>query len=118
MIMRGPIFYIFLAFLVSTRIFSQDFVNGLDDIPLFSGMNGVDDTFVIFDKVDGRYVYSEIEGEATLKKVKNFYETILPNLGWSVAKKNFYQRGQETLEIKFETDKNITKVIFSIFPKK
>jgi hypothetical protein len=116
--MKKLFFYIFLVFLVSTRTFSQDFVNGLDDIPLYSGMSGVDDTFVIFDKVDGRYVYSEIEGQATLKKVKNFYEIILPNLGWSVAKKNFYQRGQETLEIKFETEKNITKVIFSIFPKK
>lgn len=116
--MKKSPFFILLAFLVSTVTFSQDFVNGLDDIPLYTGMNGVDETFVIFDKVDGRYVYSEIKGKAAIKKVKNFYEIILPNLGWSLTKKNLYQRGQETLEIKFEVDKNITKVTFSIFPKK
>ena len=41
--MKKLFFYIFLVFLVSTRTFSQDFVNGLDDIPLYSGMSGVDD---------------------------------------------------------------------------
>ena len=51
-------------------------MNGLDDIPLYSGMGSIDNHHLSYlIKLMERPVYSEIEGRATLKKkVKNFYE--------------------------------------------
>ena len=43
-------------------------------------MKNVEDSFVLFDKIDGRYLYSETEGYYNIKEISKFYRNVLPNL--------------------------------------
>ena len=45
-------------------------------------MKNVEDSFVLFDKIDGRYLYSETQGYHNKKEISKFYKNVLPNLGW------------------------------------
>ena len=54
----------------------------MEDIPIFKEMQYVEDSLVLFDKVDGRYVSSEINGRYEKSEITEFYNKILPNLGW------------------------------------
>ncbi len=111
--------YTFCLFFIFFSFGSQanEFVYGLGDIPIFKDMQNEEDSLVLFDKVEGRYAYSEIIGEYKIKEIEQFYNTVLPNLGWEKKKKLFI-RGNENLEIRYFVEENKTKVIFSIFPKK
>ena len=80
-------------------------------------MKNVEDSFVLFDKIDGRYLYSETEGYYNKKEISKFYKNVLPNLGWIFVKENKFERADEILEIKFEEVDKLTKVLFSISPK-
>ena len=65
----------FLFFLVSYNSYALKFINGLEDIPLYKKMEYVEDSLILFDKIDGRYVSVEINGdylhaEATSKWMK------------------------------------------------
>ena len=108
------LFFLFFSF----GSLANEFVYGLGDIPIFKNMKNEEDSFILFDKVEGRFAYSEISGEYTVKETEKFYNTVLPNLGWEKKKKNLFKRGNENLEIKYFIKENKTKVIFSIFPKK
>ena len=108
------IFFIFFSFGSP----ANDFVHGLGDIPIFKDMQNEEDSLVLFDKAEGRFAYSEIIGEYTVKEIEKFYNTVLPNLGWKKKKKNLFKRGNENLEIKYFEKENKTRVVFSIFPKK
>ncbi len=108
------LFFLFFSF----SSLANDFVYGLGDIPIFKDMQNREDSFVLFDKVEGRFAYSEIIGEYKVNEIEKFYNIVLPNLGWKKKKKNFFKRGNENLEIKYSIKENKTKVIFSIFPKK
>ena len=44
-------------------------------------MQNVEDSFILFDKVEGRYLYSEVEGDYDKKEINDFYKNVLPNLG-------------------------------------
>ena len=37
---------------------------------------------VLFDKIDGRFVSSEMIGKYEIKEIQIFYNSVLPNLGW------------------------------------
>ena len=68
--------------------------------PNFKNMKNVEDSFVLFDKIDGRYLYSETEGYHNKKEISKFYKNVLPNLGWIFVKENKFERADEILEIK------------------
>ena len=97
---------------------ADGFVEGLGDIPNFKNMQQVEDSFILFDKVEGRYLYSEVEGDYDEKEINNFYKDVLPNLGWKILDNNQFERGNEILEIKYQRLDNSTKILFSIAPKK
>ena len=69
--------------MVSHTSYSLKFINGLEDIPLYKKMEYVEDSLILFDKIDGRYVSVEINGDYEEEEVIEFYKMILPNLGWS-----------------------------------
>ena len=106
-----PLLFIFAS------INAEDFVDGLGDIPNFKDMKNVEDSFVLFDKIDGRYLYSETEGYYNKKEISKFYNSVLPNLGWVLIKENKFERADEVLEIKFEQVDKMIKALFSISPK-
>ncbi len=99
----------FLFFLVSYNFYALKFINGLEDIPLYKKMEYVEDSLILFDKIDGRYVSVEIYGDYKEEEVVKFYKKILPNLGRKEIKFLIFNRNNETLEIicKRGKEKNI-----------
>ena len=67
------------------------FIEGLGDIPIYKEMDYVEDSLILFDKVDGRYVSTKTKGKYSKKEVKEFYFKTLPNLGWKIQKKKFFR---------------------------
>ena len=105
-----------LFFLVSYTSYALKFINGLEDIPLYKKMEYVEDSLILFDKIDGRYVSVEINGDYEEEEVIEFYKMILPNLGWSEKKSLTFNRNNETLEIICKREKEKIYVKFNIFP--
>ena len=106
-----------LTFL-SFQVIAEEFVYGLGDVPIFKDMSSIEDSYIIFDKVDGRYLYSEIKGKYEILEIKEYYKKVLPNLGWKFFEKNSFVRADEILEIQYFIDDEETKVVFTISPKK
>ena len=105
-----------LFFLVSYNSYALKFINGLEDIPLYKKMEYVEDSLILFDKIDGRYVSVEINGDYEEKEVIGFYKMILPNLGWREKKSLIFYRNNETLEIICKREKEKIFVKFNIYP--
>ena len=105
-----------LFFLVSYNSYALKFINGLEDIPLYKKMEYVEDSLILFDKIDGRYVSVEIYGDYKEEEVVKFYKMILPNLGWKERKSLIFNRNNETLEIICKRGKEKIYVKFNIFP--
>ena len=83
-IARSRINFIFIlkfSFLISFLAFAEDFVYGLEDIPVYKNMKYVENSNVLFDKIDGRFVSSEMIGKYEIKEIQIFYNSVLPNLG-------------------------------------
>ena len=112
-------FLLVFKFLVisSFSAVAEDFVYGLDDIPVFKEMRYIENSNVLYDKIDGRFVSSEMIGNYSIEDIKEFYISVLPNLGWEEVNVNLFQRGDEYLEIKLESIKSASKIKFSIYPK-
>ena len=105
-----------LFFLFSFISQALKFINGLEDIPMYKKMEYVEDSLILFDKIDGRYVSVEIAGDYDESKVLKFYKKILPNLGWKEKKPLIFTRNSETLEIISKKEKDQVYIKFNIFP--
>ena len=105
-----------LFFLFSFTSQALKFINGLEDIPMYKKMEYVEDSLILFDKIDGRYVSVEITGDYDEGKVLKFYKKILPNLGWKEKKPLIFTRNSETLEIISKKEKDQVYIKFNIFP--
>ena len=83
-------------------------------------MEYVEDSLILFDKIDGRYVSVEIYGDYEEEEVIAFYKMILPNLGWREKKSLIFNRNNETLEIicKREKEKIQIKIQIKINKRK
>ena len=77
----------------------------------------MEDSNVLFDKIDGRFVSSEMIGNYNVNDIKEFYISVLPNLGWEKIDENLFERGSEYLEIRLKSFNSISKIKFSIYPK-
>ena len=110
------IIFFLLFFLVSSTLYALKFINELEDIPLYKKMEYVEDSLILFDKIDGRYVSVEITGYYDEEKVLKFYKKILPNLGWKEKKSLIFNRNNETLEIISREEEDKTYIKFNIFP--
>ncbi len=75
------------------------FLKGLDDLPLTPGLREIKDAGVVFDKPEGRIVEAFAEGDLSVAKVRSFYATTLPQLGWRAEGAGRYRREGEVLNI-------------------
>ena len=114
--MKNIIFLILI--LRSFNPLSETFLRGIDDIPTYKNMVHVEDSLVMFDKINGRFVSTEIIGSYNYAEVSEFYKKILPNLGWNLITKNLYRRGEESLELEYKLDGKLLRVLFNISPNK
>jgi hypothetical protein len=104
--------------LVSFNSLCEMFLKGIDDIPTYKNMIHVEESLVMFDKINGRFISTEIIGEYEYSEVSEFYNKILPNLGWRLIKKNQFSRSEESLELEYKLDGKDLRVVFNISPKK
>ena len=110
----------FLFFLIKNtyiQVLASEFVYGLEEIPVYKEMEYVDESNVLFDKINGRFVSSEIMGDYNIQEIKSYYSSVLPNLGWLRVNESLFERGREYLEISVLKENSMSKVKFSIFPK-
>jgi len=94
------------------------YLSGVDDLPLMAGLEEAPDQGVIFDTPDGRIVEAYASGPVDAGRVREFYQTSLPQLGWSQTGPGQYVREGEqlTLEI-LNSDPTSTAVRFQLKPK-
>ena len=110
---------IFLTFiLISFKVLSETFLKGINDIPTYKNMVHAEESLIMFDKINGIFVSTEIIGKYNYSEVSEFYKKILPNLGWKLITKNLYRRGEESLELEYKLDGKQLRVLFNISPNK
>ena len=83
-------FKVLILIFLSFQANAEEFVYGLGDVPIFKDMKSIEDSYIIFDKVDGRYLYSEIKGKYKILEIQEYYKKVLPNLGWKFFEKNSF----------------------------
>ena len=110
-------FFLFLVVNTCIQVSASEFVYGLEEIPVYKEMEYVDESNVLFDKINGRFVSSEIIGDYNVQEIKSYYSSVLPNLGWHKINESLFERGREYLEISVLEENSMSKVKFSIFPK-
>ena len=101
-----------LALSITTGAFqaraADGFVSGFEDLPLMDGLTQVAQESVLFDTPQGRIVQASAVGTATQASVVSFYDSTLPQLGWTRSAAATYQREGETLRLEFSmTDQQL-----------
>ena len=110
---------IFLALIfISFNSFCETFLKGIEDIPTYKNMVYVEESLVMFDKINGRFISTEVIGKYKYSEVSEFYNKILPNLGWILVKNNLFIRAEESLELEYKLDGKNLRVVFNISPNK
>ena len=78
------------------------FVGGIEDLPLMSGLTDIPDAGVVFETPAGRIVEAQaLTGSNNKDAVLDFYDATLPQLGWTKIKRGQYSREGETLILEF-----------------
>ena len=101
----------------SSFLKSNNFIDGVEDIPLHEKMEFVENSLILFDTNEGRIVQLDTKGKVEKKVVKDFYNELLPNLGWSFVKENKFSRQDEIIEIEFSEENDFLYLKFKIFSK-
>lgn len=91
------------------------FLAEFEDLPLPQGLSEVPGG-IVFDTPQGRIVDISATGRIGVQAVLSFYAQTLPQLGWTPAGANEFQRDNETLRIDVDADGNATTVRFSVKP--
>ncbi len=96
----AALFALFLFFLAAgQQAFATDYLSGISDLPLPSGLVEQKDKSTVFDSAVGRVVTAYASGPGTAASVHGFYGDTLPQLGWSETDEGNWRRGNETLKI-------------------
>ena len=130
--MKTKIFIVCLACIISSCSYFQpkvsgnsasqvvspekEYVFGSDDIPLFSGLQLLEDDSSTFDSPVGSIIVSKYLGDFRLRSVKSFYLEALPQLGWKlISNQNdiiSFIREDDKLEIRFNYGSKVLYVRF------
>jgi hypothetical protein len=96
-----------------TRFFSL-----LSDIPLMPELYEVTKDSMSFDKPEGRIVEAVAASETqNINQIRAFYESTLPQLGWTAKGPYSYVREGETLSLRLESRGTLNIVHLSLSPK-
>ena len=84
-----------------------EFFSVLQDTPIMPGLKELPEQTIIFDKPEGRIIESVAVIESGNKEgIQRYYETILPQFGWSKISNDSFARKTELLKISFENHQN------------
>ena len=114
-----------LVLLGANAVRANDFVPGLDDIPLAPGLVAADEPDLVFDKPEGRLVETSATSRQSEKKLRDFYAVTLPQMGWQAEKStkdsakdsDRYRRDQEVLTLVTHRKDGKTDIIFRLNPQ-
>ena len=110
--------FILIALVVSFQLNSEiKFITGIEDLPIFDSLEIDEDNLIIFDKADSRLITVNLSGSVNLEEVKDYYESILPNLGWKMRNKKEYVRDAEVLKLEYEVKNKKVYLTLQIKPK-
>lgn len=90
-----------LVLIWACAVQAQEFLEGLEDVPLMPGLVGVADAGMVFDTPAGRIVESYAAGAVDRGSVLAFYGETLPALGWAARAPGLFLREGEILELDF-----------------
>ena len=97
---------------------AQDgFIAGVEDLPLMPGLSEIADAGLVIDKPSGRIVEAFAEGAVSRQAVESFYDTTLPQLGWSPQPDQTFQRDGERLLIKVREGTEGVTVEYRLSPE-
>lgn len=84
----------------ATRFFSA-----IQDMPVMPGLVELPDQGVMFDKPEGRIVESVAAIQSGSREaIRAYYDSVLPQLGWTRLDIDKYMRENEDLQLGFETN--------------
>ena len=110
--------YTLITFVLAFKLNSEiKFITGIEDVPIFDSLEIDEDNLIIFDKVDSRLVTVNLSGTVNLSEVRDYYENILPNLGWKMLNKEKYVRDSEILNLEYKTKNKKVYLTVKIKPK-
>lgn len=110
--------YTLITFVLGFKLNSEiKFITGIEDVPIFDSLEIDEDNLIIFDKVDSRLVTVNLSGTVNLSEVRDYYENILPNLGWKMLNKEKYVRDSEILNLEYKTKNKKVYLTVKIKPK-
>ncbi len=79
------------------------FFTSLQNMPLMPGLVELTGQTIAFDKPEGRIIESVAQIQGVSKgKIQLYYESVLPQFGWSRIAENTFVRGSERLHLSFE----------------
>ena len=111
------IFFFSVILVHSSFTGSTNFIDGVEDLPLHENMEFIKDSLILFDTNEGRIIQLDTKGKVEKTVIKDFYEELLPNLGWSLVKENMFSRDDEIIEIEFSKEGDVLYLKFKIFSK-
>lgn len=117
--MRNRLFLAFLSLIPLMAIAGEpQFFSELSDIPLMPGLYELADETVVFDKPEGRIVETAAVSETeNINKIKEFYDSTLPQLGWERLGSSDYIRQEEVLHMQTETRQGLNVVKLMVSPR-
>ncbi len=96
---------------------AQEFLEGLEDVPLMPGLSTVEDAGIVFDSPGGRIVEVYATGALRRGLVVGFYAETLPALGWTAQSEVRYVREGEVLALDLFGPENDLLVRFTLSPE-
>jgi len=77
------------------------FVEGIEDLPLMTGLTPTEGGSLVFDSAAGRVVEAYVVGSVDAAEVSAFYGRSLPQLGWTQVGPTLFRREGEILVIEY-----------------
>jgi hypothetical protein len=106
-----------LALLAFGTAQADEFVTGTEDVPLMPGLAMIEGSAHVLDKPEGRIVEAQARGALSRAKVKAFYTSSLPQLGWKKAGNDQWRRDAERLKLDFHGEDGHLTVGFTLLPQ-
>ncbi len=103
--------------LVSGAPAGERFVPGFEALPLMAGLAIEPGSAMEFDKPDGRIVEAAAVGDLPEAHIRNWYEGVLPQLGWQPAGDGRFRREGEMLSLAVTREETGARVAFRLYPQ-
>lgn len=114
---KGMLWTLIVAALISGPARAQEFLVGLEDVPVMDGLEVAEDSSMVFDSPTGRIVEVYATGNTGRAAVTDFYSRTLPALGWTREGDRRYAREGEALAMDFFGPEGELTIRFTLAPQ-